>query len=295
MLGGNNGFDLNSLMIFKHVVELSSMSKAAEKLGINASTVTRKLTELETFYGVKLLIRTTRTLTLTQEGKTFYESCLNVEDILRCSEGEITHNQTEPTGILKIVSPVDFGNLVLMDPLCEFGKKYPKVDLEIEFSNRQVDVIEEGVDIWLSVGETLATHLIAKRLININRGLMASPSYLQKYGTIASISDINPPHKQIKNTSPFSYLYSNILSDLPAQVSVNSTYAVLKACMAGLGLAFISKPLADKYTKDGELVRLLEDKLDYSVTIQMLYAERNLKPLRTQVFLDFIANYFTNK
>ena len=170
----NNRFDLNTLVIFRRVVDLNSLSKAAEELGINASTVSRKISEIEAYYGVKLLIRSTRALDLTEEGKALYRYCQNVDDVLRRSEDEIMHHQLEPTGILKVVVPVDLGNLLLQDALVSFSQKYPKVLLDLDFSNRQVDMLEEGIDIWFCIGEVSNKSLISSELLSYKRYLMAS-------------------------------------------------------------------------------------------------------------------------
>ncbi|OEF04968.1 LysR family transcriptional regulator [Vibrio genomosp. F10] len=292
---GNDRFDLNTLTIFKNVVELNSLSKAAEKLGINASTVTRKLNELETFYGVKLLVRTTRVLTLTSEGKTFYSHCLRVDDILSRSEGEIMNNQIEPTGILKVVMPVDLGNLLMLEPIFQFTSKFPKVVLDLEFSNRQVDVIEEGVDVWITVGEVQNPNLIVRKLSESVRKLMASPSYLAQHPKIESLKDIVAPHKRIENNISFKFEHDDLLKGLPKSIAINSSFAVYKSCLAGLGLAFISTKLAEEHHRDGQLIYILEDELTSKTSIYMLYAERHLKPWRTQCFLDFMLNYFETK
>ena len=291
----NNSFDLNTLTIFKLVVELNSLSKAAEYLTINPSTVSRKITELEKLYGVKLLTRTTRTLALTREGKTFYKYCQHIDDLLRQSENEITHSQNEPTGTLKIVIPIDTGHFLMTKALNEFALAYPKMTLELEFSNRQVDIIEEKIDIWFTVGEISNQRLIAKKLLTSKRSLMASHDYLEKHGHIQSIKDIAPPHKIIKNTNLFQYKYDHLLKKLPYSIAANNSYAILQACKSGLGLAFISQALLKKDNNKENLVIILNDELTSEMTINILYLERELKPMRIVYFLDFITQYFENK
>ncbi|MFA0438762.1 transcriptional regulator [Vibrio sp. 10N.286.49.C2] len=288
----NHNFDLNTLTIFRRVVELNSLSKAAEELAINPSTVSRKISDLESFYGVKLLLRTTRTLTLTEEGKAFYGYCQNIEDLLVRSENEITNTQIEATGVLRVVIPVDIGNLALIDALNEFAIKYPKVVLELEFSNRTVDVVEEGVDIWFCVGEASNQSLISKRVMTYKRYLMASKSYIAQFGEIHSVSDIVQPHRQVKNTNPFNYKDRNAIKHLPYSVAVNSSYAVMQSCLAGLGLAYIARSLTNKYDVENQLVLVLGEELASEAIISMVYPERKLKPMRTEYFLNFISDYF---
>ncbi|WP_394141812.1 LysR family transcriptional regulator [Vibrio chagasii] len=288
----NNNFDLNTLTIFRRVVELNSLSKTAEELVINPSTVSRKISDLESFYGVKLLLRTTRTLTLTEEGKAFYGYCQSIEDLLVRSENEITNTQVEPTGLLRLVIPVDTGNLAMSDALNEFAIKYPKVVLDLEFSNRTVDVVEEGVDVWFCVGEAPNQSLISKRVMTHRRYLMASKEYLSKYGNIESIDDIAPPHRQVLNKNPFNYKNKNAIKHLPYSIAVNSSYAVLKSCLAGLGVAYVAQSLVNKYDTENQLVTILGEELWSEAVINMVYPERKLKPMRTEYFLDFMSNYF---
>ncbi|GAB7220365.1 LysR substrate-binding domain-containing protein [Vibrio comitans] len=288
----NNSYDLNTLIIFRRVVELNSLSRTAEELQINASTVSRKIADLEEYYGVKLLLRTTRTLTLTEEGKAFYGYCQSIEDMLKRSENEIMNTQVEPTGTLRIVMPVDLGNLILIDAVNEFANKYPKVAFDLEFSNRPVHVVEEGVDIWFCAGEAQNQSLIAKRLLSYHRHLMASKEYVSKYGEIRHIEDLAAPHRQVKNNNPFHYHGKDLLKDLPYSVSVNSSYAIFRACLAGLGIAYISPALKKRYDIDDQLQTILEEEANSRFWISMVYAERRLKPMRTELFLNFMVDYF---
>ncbi len=290
----NNRFDLNTLVIFRRVVDLNSLSKAAEELGINASTVSRKISEIEAYYGVKLLIRSTRALDLTEEGKALYRYCQNVDDVLRRSEDEIMLHQLEPTGILKVVVPVDLGNLLLQDALVSFSRKYPKVLLDLDFSNRQVDMLEEGIDIWFCIGEVSNKSLISSELLSYKRYLMASKTYLSEYGDISSIADLKAPHRQLKSKNPFIYQESDksVLKQLPVALTVNSGYTIFKACASGLGLAFIMPNLVEKYDTDKTLVPILPNEIYQQSSVNMVYKERKLKPMRVEYFLAHMKSYF---
>lgn len=290
----NTGFDLNTLIIFRRVIELESLSKTAEELGINASTVSRKIVELETFYGVKLLHRTTRALTLTEEGRTFYNYCQSIGDLLQRSENEIMHTQSEPTGTLKVVAPVDFGNLALQKLLTQFAKKYPKVSLDLEFSNRVVDMAEEDVDVWFSIGEVSNQSLIAVKLLGFRRYLMASKDYLAAYGDIKSLKDVKVPHKKIRTRAPFTFeeTEKNVLSALPVSFAVNSSYTAFQACVDGLGLAFINPFFAEKYDKESQLVTLLKEEVYQETDVYLVYKARKLKPMRVAFFIDYTKNHF---
>ncbi|MCF4176857.1 LysR family transcriptional regulator [Vibrio sp. McD22-P3] len=290
----NNGFDLNALKIFQRVIELSSLSKAAEELAINASTVSRKITELEMYYGVKLLHRTTRVLTLTAEGRSFYGYCQGVEALLQRSENEIMNNQIEPTGVLKIVAPVDLGNLILLGPITQFAKTFPKVKLDLDFSNRFVNVNEEGVDIWFNIGDDINQSLIARQVVHYKRYLMASQEYLAEYGKIDCLDDIKAPHRTIKSKNAFNYHHSkkDLLNKLPISLSINSSYAACQACIAGLGLAFITPTLAKKVDIESNLVTILKEDIYQETTINMVYKEQKLKPMRTEVFINHMTKFF---
>ncbi|CAH1583634.1 LysR family transcriptional regulator [Vibrio rotiferianus] len=292
-----NDFDLNALRIFQRVIELNSLSKAAEELAINASTVSRKITDLETFYGVKLLHRTTRTLTLTEEGRSFYSYCQAVEDLLQRSEIEIMKNQIEAIGVLKIVAPVDLGNLIMLEPITRFAKKFPKVTLDLDLSNRTVDVVEEGVDIWFNIGDVINQNLIARQVVHYKRYLMASKEYLAEYGKIDCLDDIKAPHRIIKPNNAFNYYHSkkDILNKLPTSLSVNSSYAACQACVAGLGLTFITPALAQKVDINSNLVTVLKEDIYQETTINMVYKEQKLKPMRTEFFINHMKSFFEDE
>ncbi|EHJ9979885.1 LysR family transcriptional regulator [Vibrio parahaemolyticus] len=294
MFSSHKNFDLNTLNIFRLVVELNSLSKAAEKLGINPSTVSRKIVELEAYYGVKLLHRTTRSLTLTNEGLLFLNYCQTIEELLKQSESEIMNAQLEPSGVLRIVTPVDLGNMLLQEPLLQFANAYPNIVLDLEFSNRTVNIIEEGIDVWFTVGQVVNQDLIAKTLLHYQRHLMASKSYLAKCGAINSLLDIEAPHKQLKSKSAFSCSGSqkSPIDHLPVAFTANNSYTLFKACVAGLGLSFIASRFIEQHDKEGVLVKLLENEVSQESTINMVYKDRTLKPKRTECFIDFIHDYF---
>ncbi|GAL04501.1 transcriptional regulator LysR family homolog 4 [Photobacterium aphoticum] len=183
---------------FSQVVDSGSFTQAAENLELTKSTVSRKVAELEQHLGVRLITRSTRSLVLTQEGETFYQSCTQMLEIMSQAELEVSANQDLIRGRLNVVMPVELGHQVLGPTINAFLKAYPNVTIHLELTNRDVDVIGEGIDLYAQVGEVEDSSLVSRPLTASRRVLVASPAYLEQYGMVNSPADLVPPHHQIK-------------------------------------------------------------------------------------------------
>src|SRR5690606_35777795 len=166
--------------IFTKVVEMGSFTKAAQSLGMPNSTVSAKVSQLETALRVTLIRRTTRKLFVTEEGKLFYDKCKRGLKEIQSAQEEVSESQSEPHGLLKLTASVDFGNAILPRVITKFKKLYPKVSLDIFLNDRVVDVVGEGFDLAIRFGQLKDSSLISKKLGGIYFAPFASPSYLKK-------------------------------------------------------------------------------------------------------------------
>jgi len=156
--------DLNDMVLFAHVVDAGSISGAARTLGQPKSTISRRLKQLEERLAVRLLHRTTRSLKLTELGAVFYERCIRVKEQAEDAERSVSHGQEAPRGVLRISGPVETGVSQLGVLIAEYSKLYPEVQVQLDLSNRFVDLVEEGFDLAIRAGELADSSLVARRL-----------------------------------------------------------------------------------------------------------------------------------
>lgn len=292
--------DLNTIAIFSQVVDSGSFTQAAENLELTKSTVSRKVAELEQHLGVRLITRSTRSLVLTQEGETFYQSCTQMLEIMSQAELEVSANQDLIRGRLNVVMPVELGHQVLGPTINAFLKAYPNVTIHLELTNRDVDVIGEGIDLYAQVGEVEDSSLVSRPLTASRRVLVASPAYLEQYGMVNSPADLVPPHHQIKvhNTAvklpQWHFIQSGDLVslDLPYRFRVNTITASLSACLDGLGVAVLPEFICRTHLAEGHLVQLLPDWEMPLVPVSLVYPQRKLMPKRLRALIDFLLARF---
>ncbi|ARP40478.1 LysR family transcriptional regulator [Vibrio syngnathi] len=296
--------DLNAVTIFTQVVDCGSFTQAAETLNMTKSTVSRKLAELEQHLGVRLITRSTRSLVLTPEGERFYQSSIQMHEIMSQAELEVSANQDLIRGPLKVVLPVELGHQVLAKHIHNFLKEHPNVTLNLELTNREVDIIAEGIDLYAQIGELVDSSLVSRYLTTSKRALVASPEYLEQFGDIKSPSDLQSPFRMIEVVNKAARLPKwhlqleageSILIDLPCQLRVNTITACLTACVDGLGLAVLPEFICREHFKTGKLIRLLPEYEMPEVSVSLVYADRQLMPKRKKVFIDYLLTAFQNR
>lgn len=174
--------DLNEIVIFIKVAQLGSFSAAGKLLGIPKSTVSSKIAHLEKRLSANLLHRTTRKINLTSIGQQFYDRCVSEVENLRNAEDEILNSKKSPFGKLVVSAPVFLGNSFLPEIICNYKKDYPDVSIELVLTDREVDLIEEGVDLAIRAGRLADSSFLTKKIGETYFGLFASKAYLKKFG-----------------------------------------------------------------------------------------------------------------
>ncbi|UTT86977.1 LysR family transcriptional regulator [Vibrio pelagius] len=291
--------DLNAVSVFVQVVECGSFTHAAEVLDMTKSTVSRKLAELELHLGVRLVTRSTRSLVLTPEGERFYTSSLQMLEIMSQAELEVTANQDLIRGPLRVVFPVELGQQVLAPYIHQFLHEYPNVTMNLELTNREVDIVGEGIDVYAQIGDLVDSSLISRYLATSARVIVASPQYLKNFGSIKSHKDLVSPHKMIQVSNKAVRVPKLTITpadgepipiELPSQLRVNTVTACLSACIDGLGIAVLPEFICREHFEPGKLVQLLPDYKMPDVTVSLVYAERQLMPKRKKAFIDYLLN-----
>ncbi|WP_413725989.1 LysR family transcriptional regulator [Sodalis sp. RH16] len=288
---------LELLRSFVRVTELSSFTQAGESLGLPKSTVSEHIQLLEALVGARLLHRTTRRVRATQDGLVLYERSLDMLSNMDELEGLFRQDGLVLTGRLRIDMPAGFARSLVLPHLGEFMQRHPQVQIEISCTDRRVDIVREGFDCVLRVGElTDATH-VARRLGQLPMINCASPAYLAAHGTPHTPEEL-AGHYLVHYVSVlgtraegFTYLRQGkpVDLELPAMVTVNNVDAYNAACLAGLGIIQAPSIGLSEHVAAGRLVAILADYPPPSMDVSLLYAHRHYLPRRARVFMDWLA------
>lgn len=180
-----------AMRVFARVVESHSFVKAAESLQMATPQVSRIVQALESHLGARLLNRTTRSISVTDDGEAYYQRSIRVLAEVEEMEAELTHAKLNPKGRLKVNLPALIAKMIIIPALPDFFERYPDIEIEMGLSDRQVDIVEEGVDCVIRTGELEDSGLVARRIGNMRRITCASPSYLERYGEPKTIDDLH--------------------------------------------------------------------------------------------------------
>lgn len=285
-------FDLNEIAIFVKVVDAGSFTGAAKSLGLPKSTVSRKITQLEERLGVRLLQRTTRTLSLTDTGSAYYNQCSRIIGDVEEANIAVTEMQSKPKGLLRITAPMLFGSRVLSDMVSEFLQKNPEIQVEMMLTDQPLDLIQEGIDVAFRVGHLADSSLIARPLGEIKTIVCASPEYIKKNGSP------NHPSELINHSTLGWSPKGNWEFDSPEQFSaeinprvrVNDILSMRMLAINGVGIARLPTFLCAEDINEGRLNPVLCDWSYSGVPIHALYASNRHLSVKVRTFVDFIVD-----
>jgi len=287
--------DLNDILVFTKVVETRSFTGAAEQLGLPKSTVSRRLAQLEERLGVRLVQRTTRKLALTEIGQAYYERCSRIVSDVAAAEQLVTDMQATPRGRVRLTAPVDISSRYLGAICARFAAAHPDVNLELEATDRVVDLIEEGYDLAVRFGALPESTLIARRLCRIDGLLVATPEYLARRGAPATIEDLEEHERVLFTPSPRVQSWTLVQGDAtyefgrPARFASNNVGVVHDAVLAGAGISVLSDFIVAADVAAGRLVSLLPDWKSRSVDAHAVYPARQNLPPRLSLFIEHLA------
>lgn len=284
--------DLNELLIFIKVVELQSFTAAGQVLGLQKSTISRKLAQLEERLGVRLLNRTTRKLSLTDIGQSHYQRCREILNELEEAELAVARTQDEPSGILRISMPTEFGQVLMGRFIAEFMQRYPKLQVQAELSTRLVDLVGESFDLAIRVNRLEDSSLVCRKLLSIPLKLYASRAYLDQYGSPSHPDDLQQHrllcvHKDTLLQQSWQLYKENseYQVHIKAALSANSLAFCKEAMLAGLGITRL--PVAYMQdVPDQVATSILDDWRFESASIWAVYPSRRFMPVKLRVFLD---------
>lgn len=295
-----NYLDPNDLLLFARVIEEGSFSRAAQKLGIPVSTASRRISELEKRLGERLLLRTTRKLSVTELGLAVAEHAREVLLATEAAAAVASSRQVTPTGHLRVTMASDLG--VLAPFIAEFLRTYPAITVEIDVSVRIVDLVAENFDVALRVGMGRLkddASLTARPVLLLHGGLYASPGYLQQRGAPRDpneLFDHTAVHGLTRSGEPLRWSLQRQgvrWEGVPAgRVSTNSPEQVLRIAGEGAGIALAVEPSAEPYVRSGQLARVLPEWQTSPATLWAVFPGRRLMPAKTRVFLDALKAKF---
>jgi len=289
-------YEPNDLLIFARVAEAGSFSRAAERIGLPKSTVSRRISLLEEQLGERLMLRTTRRLTLTEFGHQLLEHARQVAAEVDAVKALTEHRQARPSGRLRVSMPSDFATMLLVDMLAAFIALHPAVALELDLSPRRVDLLGENFDLAVRMGDLPDDTLLAARRIAVfPGGLYAAPGYLAERGDPASPDDL-PQHDALRllgrsgETVGWTLISGNRQWEgvPPGRTAANSPELLVSLARAGAGIAGVPDYFAAPAVRSGELRRVLPDWSMPAYTAWAVFPGRRLMPAKTRAFIDML-------
>lgn len=284
--------------IFARVVECANFTRAADTLGVPRSSVSAAVRELEERVGARLLHRTTRKVSPTQDGEAFYERCQRLISDVEEAENLFRQNEAKPSGELRVNAPGRIGRLIIAPALPVFLDLYPRIDINLGITDRAVNLIEESVDCVLRVGPLSDSELIARAIGTLPLINVASPAYLERYGTPQTPEDlarhwaVNYASPSTGRVGPWEWIEGDDMRTLMmrGRVTVNSAEAYIACCLSGLGLIQIPAYDVRPHLEAGELVEVLTDYRAEPLPMTLLYPHRQHLSRRVQVFADWLED-----
>ncbi|RKT49728.1 LysR family transcriptional regulator for bpeEF and oprC [Azonexus fungiphilus] len=290
-----------AMKVYMAVVDARSFSRAADNLGLPRATVTTTIQGLESLLRVRLLNRTTRSVSLTPDGAAYYERCARLIGELEEMEASFRDVAQRPQGRLRIDVPTTIGRMILIPKLCEFRQRYPDIELVIGMSDRPVDLVQEAVDCVIRGGELIDSTLVARRIGSISFVTCAAPSYLARCGTPETLEDLQS-HQAIHFFSArtgriidWDYVIDGATQNIkvPGSVAVNDAEAYLGLALQGFGLVQAARFMALPHLETGALVEVLGQWRPANLPIAVLYPQnRHLSP-KVRAFSDWAAELFS--
>ena len=283
---------LHLINVFVSVVDAGGFAGAARKLGLSPPAVTRAINELESHLGVSLLIRTTRVVRVTEAGSRYADDCRNVLSAMENANAAVTGMHGAPSGVLTITAPVLFGSRVVTPVLTEYLQRYPEVAASCYFLDRVVNMMEEGVDVAVRIGELPDSSMRAIRVGRVRRLLVASPAYLERCGVPLTPEDL-VEHALVSTNglAPAGEWRLRIGSKerpfkLNARMATTTNESALRAAMDGFGIArLLSYQVAEELAA-GQVVTVLDEYEPHPLPVHVVHHEGSRASMKTRAFVD---------
>ncbi|WP_440463879.1 LysR family transcriptional regulator [Psychrobacter sp. ASPA161_6] len=287
---------------FVCVAEYESFTRAAKELSLSTAQVSRQISALEKRLNIKLLYRTTRKVSLTEEGRVFYQHCRGVLDGLDAAEQAVSHLQSKPQGRIKLTAPVTYGEQQLLPLVNDFMVRYSDIEVTAFLSNQKMDLIDGGYDLAIRIGKLSDSTMMAKKLSRRTNFVCAAPAYLERHGTPHSLSELSK-HNCLLGTRDYWHFIEDGKIDsgknadkeknlrVSGSVQYNSGHSLVDAALKGLGIVQLPDYYVQQYLSSGELVSLLDDYREPEESIWAIYPHnRHLSP-KIRLLVDYLSEH----
>lgn len=291
---------LKAMQVFLRIVDSGSLTAAANSMDSSLPAVVRSLATLEAYLQVRLLNRTTRRIALTEEGKQYAAHCRQILGAVEDAEKALVIQSTEPTGLLTITAPVQFGQIYVAPAAVRFMQRYDKLRCHVVLHDRVVSLIEEGVDVGVRIGELADSTLIAQSLGSTRRVVVASPAYLKKRGIpqhpkdLLSTNCIGSPNAD-HHSWRFQIKGKQYQLAVTGNMEFNLVAPAVDACAAGLGIGMFMSYQVAPLLKNKRLIVLLEKFELAPRPISVVYPHASYLPARTKLFIQWLKDELKTK
>ena len=287
--------DLNDIAMFVQVVHCGSFAEAARRLGMPPNTVSRRIQQLETRLGTRLLQRSTRKLTLTSAGQGFHERCVGAVDDLLEAEQDLITGSSEPSGRVRVAAPADFFDFFEMAWVSEFLTAYPRVRLDFVLSDAKADLIAEQIDVAFRGGPLRESGYVGRQILDpCSVGMVASPDYLAARGSPRTLQDL-ASHDCVISAHPGGHATWHLIGpkgeeeiQVTGRFSGNTAQSLRKAAVAGLGIALLPPLMATLEVDAGVLVPVLPQYQPNGYGLNVLYPSRRQLPPAVSAFIGLV-------
>jgi LysR family transcriptional regulator, transcriptional activator for dmlA len=289
----------SDLEFFVQLARLGSLSAAARALDLTPPAATRRLALMEQRLGVRLVNRTTRSASLTDEGDTYLRHATRILAAVSEMEDAVSRSREAPRGILRVNASLGFGRTTIAPLVSAFVQRYPQVEVQLDVTDRPVDIVEQGFDLALRFGALPDTRLNARRIMSNRRFLCASPAYLQRHGNPTVLADLARHRTILHRQNDDAYGVWRFTRDgetvsvkVHGYLSSNDGDIVLGWALDGHGISIRSQWDLAKYLESGRLKVVLPDFLLPPADLFVYYPSRRNQPARIRAFIDFLVEHF---
>ena len=292
---------LDGMAVFVGVINAGSFTAAAQALGHSTSYISKEISRLEKRLGSRLLNRTTRTISLTDTGRAFYERSSQIVIDAENAERSINQLQEKPNGLLRINAPGSFGTNYLLDVLPQFMHRYPEVKLEVEFNDRLIDVVAEGYDVVIRVGEIKDSNLVARKFTSSRAVVIASPDYLQRKGCPTRAEELVHhdciAYSLLPTPTQWAFHKDGVRTNVTVDPRAMCNSSIIEVAMVVNGIGITRLPLftCEKEVANGELQIILDDYDQITHDVFAVYPHRQYLTAKVRAFVDFLVETFDEK
>ncbi|MBD2771562.1 LysR family transcriptional regulator [Iningainema tapete] len=288
---------ISAMKSFVRTVETGSFSAVARELETTQPTISKQIAALEEYLDVQLLTRSTRTLSLTDAGERFYEHCQRILEAVAEAEASVGRRQ-KPSGLLRVNCPVSFGQLQIVPRMKAFLDRYPEIKLDLMMTDRFVDLVEEGVDLAIRIGNSQDSSLITSLIGTTRRVTVGSVSYFEKFGEPQTPNDlinhncIVYTRLSTGNEWHFQSTQGVVKVNVTGNFQANNSAAVREAVLSGLGIAVSPIWLFSDVVTSGAIKIVLKDYQPTPLSLSAVYRRSRFQPAKVRCFIDFLVDEF---